>query len=56
MPSMKYRIKQRKPLTPEEQDALIADYNAGLPLKDIEIKFNISRGTIYNTLHGKDQE
>lgn len=48
---MKYRLKVRQPLTSEQQASLIADHNSGMALKDIQSKYQISRTTIYNTLH-----
>jgi hypothetical protein len=52
--NMNYRLKQRKPLTLEEQESLIKDYDSRIPLKDIESKYQVTRSTIYNTLHRRD--
>lgn len=44
---IKYRIK---PLTNEEQEAVVADYNAEMPIAEIMTKHGISKMTLYRTL------
>jgi Mor family transcriptional regulator len=44
---IKYR---KKTLTLDEQINLISDYNAGMPVKEIEARYGVSRTTIYNVL------
>ena len=48
---MSYRIRKRKPLTIEEQVSITTDYNAGMPIKDIEKKYQVSATTIHNMVH-----
>ena len=49
--NIKYRIKPRKKLVKEESIGVATDYNAGLSLKEIEIKYNITTSTIYRILN-----
>lgn len=45
------RIKwRRRILTPEEEKELIKDYNAMMPIKEMEEKHKVSKATIYNVL------
>lgn len=48
---MKHRIRVRKPLTVEEQVSLTTDYNAGMLIRDIAQKYNISHSTVHNVVN-----
>jgi transposase len=46
-PKIEYRMKY---LTPEQEVAIVTDYNAGMKVTDIQKRHGISRVTIYNVL------
>lgn len=37
-------------LSPEDQDALVAQYNAGAPVKELVETFGVSASTVRNTV------
>lgn len=44
------RPRRRAKLTSKQVDIIVADYQAGLPLQQIEDKFNIHRKTVHHNL------
>lgn len=41
---------RRKTLTPEEVKHMVLDYNLGMAIKDITVKYGVSKATVYNKL------